>query len=78
MAWTALCAACAVEVGADGWCDGHAEGGARARRWAASLPPEWATVTRLWWVATGEARLDAAWLQVARAELPPEVVGALP
>jgi hypothetical protein len=67
VAWTALCRDCALVVGDDGWCDGHAGDGAAARRWAAGLPPVWATVTRLWWVATGEVSADRAWIEAARA-----------
>lgn len=73
-----LCAACAVEVGEDAWCEGHRDDGARHRRWAAALPAEWPTVTRLWWVATGEVRVDEPWLRAARAEVTADVAGALP
>lgn len=76
--WTALCRDCAIEVGDDGWCDGHAEDGARYRRWAADLPDQWATLTRLWWVATGEVRADAAWLRTARADVDDRIAAALP
>ena len=76
--WTALCADCAVEVGEDGWCDGHLEDGRAHRAWARALPPEWPTVVRLWWVATGEVRVDAAWVASARQELGEAVRAALP
>jgi hypothetical protein len=52
----ALCRDCALEVGEDGWCDGHAEEGAAARGWAAALPDSWAQTVTLWWFATGELR----------------------
>jgi hypothetical protein len=68
-AWTALCPTCAEEVGDDAWCDGHLDEGRRLRAWAQALPPEWATVTRLWWIATGEVRADPSWIDVARAEV---------
>lgn len=57
-AYEALGRRCAAEVGTAGWCDGHADD---ARAWIgrlATLPPEADTVARLWWVATGEVRLD--------------------
>ena len=68
--WPALGRACAAEVGLDAWCDGH---GDDARAWLgvlAALPPEADAVARLWWVATGEVRVDAA-------DLPP-LLDALP
>lgn len=78
VAWTALCATCAVEVGEDAWCDGHRDDGARSRAWATTLPPSWPTITRLWWVATGEVRPDEAWLRAARAEVADPVATLLP
>ena len=78
VAWTALCADCAVAVGEDGWCAGHHDQGLAHRDWARSLPPEWATVVRLWWVATGEVRVDPAWVATARDEVVTSVGGILP
>jgi hypothetical protein len=52
----ALCRDCALEVGEEGWCDGHQVEGAAARRWAEALPPSWAQTVTLWWYATGELR----------------------
>jgi hypothetical protein len=52
----ALCRDCALAVGEDGWCDGHQEEGAVARRWAAALPAGWARTVLVWWYATGELR----------------------
>ncbi len=78
VAWTALCADCAVAVGEDGWCAGHADQGQDLRHWAAALPPEWPTVVRLWWVATGEVRADRAWVAAARDEVVLDVRRALP
>lgn len=78
VAWTALCATCAVEVGDDAWCDGHRAEGAAHRDWARALPEGWPTVVRLWWVATGEVRADPDWLRLARADVVPEVQAALP
>lgn len=78
VAWAALCATCAVEVGEDGWCDGHRDEGAAHRAWAEHLPAAWPTVVRLWWVATGEVRPDEQWLRVARADVAADVQAALP
>ena len=55
----AVCRRCAVDLGDDGWCDGHLDEGRAARRWAAQLPDHWGDATVLWWVATGELRLEA-------------------
>jgi hypothetical protein len=52
----ALCRPCVLEVGLDAWCDGHAEEGREALRWASRLPPHWDLAVTLWWVATGELR----------------------
>lgn len=77
VAWRALCATCAVEVGDDGWCDGHRDEGAAHRAWARRLPPTWPTVVRLWWVATGEVRVDDDWLRLARDDVDEGVRAAL-
>lgn len=68
--WVALCRTCATEVGDDAWCDGHDDDGRAMRAWADTLPEEWPAVVRLWWVATGEVRLDPALLDALRARLP--------
>lgn len=60
VAWTALCRDCAEEVGADAWCVGHETLGEELRAWAAALDDDWPTVCRVWWIATGEVRLDGA------------------
>jgi hypothetical protein len=57
--WAGLGRRCAAVVGLAGWCDGHAD---EAARWLAhlrTLPDEADVVARLWWVATGEVRMDA-------------------
>lgn len=56
--WPALGRRCAQAVGAAAWCDGHADEAARALGWLAGLPVNADHVARLWWVATGEVRLD--------------------
>lgn len=58
--WAGLGRRCSAVVGLRAWCDGHAD---EAARWLAhlrTLPDEADTVARLWWVATGEVRMDAA------------------
>lgn len=58
--WASLGRLCATAVGLRGWCDGHAEDAARWLAHLRTLPDEADTVARLWWVATGEVRMDAA------------------
>lgn len=67
VAWTALCRSCARKVGADAWCDGHADDAADLLDWAEALPDEWPTVCRVWWIATGEVRIDEGDLDRASA-----------
>ncbi len=50
---------CARELGFDAWCDGHEADARVALAWLEDLPPEADDVARLWWVSTGEVRLDA-------------------
>ncbi|HEX6257259.1 MAG TPA: hypothetical protein VFZ70_15740 [Euzebyales bacterium] len=69
--WAELGRRCAAEVGTDAWCDGHAGEAADLLRRLRDLPDEADTVARLWWVATGEVRLDAA-------AVTPMVAAALP
>lgn len=59
IAQEALCRSCAEELGDDAWCDGHLDDGRAARRWARTLPDRWADAVVLWWISTGEVRLDA-------------------
>lgn len=75
-----VCRDCAEVLGDDGWCDGHLEEGRAARRWAATLPQRWADLVVLWWVATGEVRIDPDRLRTAvdLGALPPPVRAALP
>jgi hypothetical protein len=51
---------CALGAGVDGWCSGHEEQAEAALARLALLPPEADMVARLWWVATGEVRMDPA------------------
>lgn len=70
VAWEALCARCVGELGEDAWCDGHRAEARAHLAWARQLPAEWPDVVRLWWVATGEVRLD-------RLVIPPRIAAAL-
>lgn len=74
VAWRALCRQCALDVGLDGWCDGHAEDARDLLAWAEDLPPWWGDAVVLWWVATGE--VDGVPVSL-HAELPPPVRAAL-
>jgi hypothetical protein len=65
----AVCRDCARQLGDDGWCAGHQQDGAAARAWAEALPDRWADLVTLWWVATGEIRVDAAGVPQDGAEL---------
>lgn len=58
VAWQYLGRRCASELGADAWCEGHADEAADTLEWLAGLPDEADTAARLWWVATGEVTLD--------------------
>jgi hypothetical protein len=57
---------CAAELGVDGWCHGHEAEAEAALAWLAALPAEADDVARLWWVATGEVRVDPAIVGSAR------------
>lgn len=67
----AVCRGCALELGTDGWCDGHLAEGRAARAWAAALPDRWADLVVLWWVSTGEIRTPPS--ELAAERLPIEV-----
>ena len=61
-----LGARCLLTLGEEVWCGAHGTEGDEARAWVRSLPPEADTVARLWWVATGEVRVDPRLLADAR------------
>jgi hypothetical protein len=64
----ALCPACVVDLGVgEVWCDGHRDEGQDALAWLARLPADWAAVVRLWWIATGEVRMDPSVLDLLRS-----------
>lgn len=60
---------CALAAGGDAWCAGHAADAAAALTKLAGLPVEADTVARVWWVATGEVRLDDAGEHLQRLRL---------
>jgi hypothetical protein len=69
--WASLGRACALEVGARAWCDGHREEAESWLQLLAGLPREADMVARLWWVATGEVRLDPSAVEpLVRRALP--------
>lgn len=73
--WAGLGRACALETGARAWCDGHAE---QARSWLGlldALPDEADAAARLWWVATGEVRLDPSAVEPLRRVALPDDAG---
>lgn len=70
--WAAIGRRCARELGTRAWCDGHAGDVPALLDHLGALPAEADTVARLWWVATGELRLDAQ-LAAALAAQHPDV-----
>lgn len=57
---------CALERGTAAWCAGHEAKAEESLVWLAALPPEADVVARLWWVATGEVKLEPALHRQAR------------
>lgn len=56
--WGSLGRRCAAELGSAAWCDGHVDDAQRALTVLAALPVQVDDIARLWWVATGEVRVD--------------------
>ena len=75
VAWPAICRACALELGTDAWCDGHADEAIELLSWARELPPWWGDAVVLWWVATGEVVSGPA---QPHPQLPAAVAAAAP
>lgn len=72
VAWAALGRRCAMRLGTQAWCDGHVR---EAETWLvrlAGLPTTADTVARLWWVATGEVRVDPAAMRHLRQRALPD------
>jgi hypothetical protein len=73
----AVCRDCALDLGDEGWCEGHRATGEAARAWASTLPDRWADLVIAWWVTTGEVRAADAWSELDISMLPPDVERAL-
>ena len=57
---------CLLAYGDQVWCGGHETEAAVVVAWVRALPEEADTAARLWWVATGEVRLDPGLVDAAR------------
>lgn len=66
---------CAQQLGLEAWCEGHRDRGRAALDWLEALPDEADDVARLWWVATGEVRLDPS--LIARSPALADVVAGV-
>jgi hypothetical protein len=63
---------CALAAGEDAWCEGHAAEARAALGWLAALDADADDVTRLWWLTTGEVRLNRDLVgRLVRVALPP-------
>ena len=77
--WSSLGRACALEIGERAWCDGHADQAVQWLAHLAALPDDADVVARLWWVATGEVRLDPAAVDpLVHAALPADTLASVP
>lgn len=56
VAFQTVCASCVTQ--SDLFCDGHADVARYAETFCSALPPNWAEIVVLWWVATGELKYD--------------------
>ena len=66
--WAQVCRDCVLELGTSAFCDGHHDDAVAYLATARTMPPDWATITRLAWVATGEVTADDAWITLVAAE----------
>ncbi|CAN5809756.1 hypothetical protein BH23ACT10_BH23ACT10_07980 [soil metagenome] len=73
--WSSLGRTCAAAVGPVAWCDGHADDAVAWLVHLGRLPDEADVVARLWWVATGEVRMDASTLTPLLDRALPDGVG---
>jgi len=63
---------CALAAGEDAWCEGHAAEARAALGWLAALDADADDVARLWWLTTGEVRLNRDLVgRLVRVALPP-------
>lgn len=64
--WPAICRDCLLELGPEAFCDGHREEALGHVAAARALPDDWATITRLAWIASGEVRAGDDWVTLVR------------
>jgi hypothetical protein len=69
---------CAASMGEQAYCEGHAADALETAGWLGRLPSETDLVARLWWVATGEVRLDERAVAADLAALALPAGGELP
>lgn len=60
--WARVCRDCLLELGTDLFCAGHRDDGREYLARARALPDDWATITRLAWISTGEVHADPDWV----------------
>lgn len=63
-AWAHLCRDCLLDLGTEAFCAGHHDDAMAHVVAARALPDDWATITRLAWIATGEVRADDDWIRL--------------
>lgn len=63
--WRGVCRDCLLQVGPAAFCPGHEAFAVDVTARARALPPTWATLARLTWVARGEMDADPAFLAEA-------------
>lgn len=78
--WPAICRDCLLELGTEAFCDGHREDALEHVAAARALPEDWATITRLAWIASGEVRAGDDWVALVTdlASRPDELAGSDP
>lgn len=62
--WAQICPDCVMALDTTAFCDGHHDDAVAHLEAACRLPDDWATITRLAWVATGEATPDDGWIRL--------------
>lgn len=60
---------CVAALGEAAWCSGHRDSARAAHQGLAVMPPEADVVARLWWVATGEVRLEEGLIRAMEREI---------
>lgn len=67
--WARICRDCVLTLGTTAFCDGHHDDAVAHLEAAARLPDDWATITRLAWVATGEVTPDDDWIRLVAHQI---------